>query len=99
MGLTIDYATHCKIEFGAYIQTYEPHDNAMLPRTTGAIALRPTGNAQGGHYFYSLSNGKRLHRTQWTELPIPADVIDQVHKLLGAISDLLPLSFLIGLKC
>ncbi|KAI2498800.1 Reverse transcriptase (RNA-dependent DNA polymerase) [Fragilaria crotonensis] len=47
VGSTIDYATHCKIEFGAYVQTHEPHDNSMTPRTTGAIALRPTGNAQG----------------------------------------------------
>ncbi|KAI2500802.1 Reverse transcriptase (RNA-dependent DNA polymerase) [Fragilaria crotonensis] len=57
VGSTIDYATHCKIEFGAYVQTHEPHDNSMTPRTTGAIALRPTGNAQGGHYFYSLTTG------------------------------------------
>ena len=57
------------------------HDNSMLPRTTGAIELRPTGNAQGEHYFYSLTTGKRLHRTQRTELPMPADVIVRVHKL------------------
>ena len=65
VGSTIDYATHCKIEFGAYVQTHEPHDNSMLPRTTGAIALRPTGNAQGGHYFDSLTTGKHLHRTNY----------------------------------
>ncbi|KAI2501035.1 Reverse transcriptase (RNA-dependent DNA polymerase) [Fragilaria crotonensis] len=93
VGSTIDYATHCKIEFGAYVQTHEPHDNSMLPRTTGAIALRPTGNAQGGHYFYSLTTGKRLHRTQWTELPIPADVIDRVHKLSRRDLELTPLEF------
>ena len=30
VGSTIDYATHCKIEFGAYVQTHEPHNNSML---------------------------------------------------------------------
>ena len=93
LGSTIDYATHCKIEFGAYVQTHEPHDNSMLPRTTGAIALRPTGNAQGGRYFYSLTTDKRLHRTQWTELPMPADVIDRVHKLSRRELKLTPLEF------
>ena len=40
IGSAIDYANHCKIEFGTYVQTHEAHDNTMLPRTTGAIALR-----------------------------------------------------------
>ncbi len=93
VGSTVDYATHCKIEFGTYFQTHEPHDNSMLPQTTGAITLRPTGNVQGGHYFYSLTTGKRLHRTQWTELPMPADVIDRVHKLSRHDLELPPLEF------
>ena len=53
----------------------------MTPRTIGAIALRPTGNQQGGHYFYSLMSGQRLHRTHWTELPMPAEAKDRVHAL------------------
>ena len=81
VGSTIDYANHCQLEFGTYVQTHEPHDNTMLPRTTGAIALRPTGNAQGGHYFYSLTTGRRLNRNQWTVLPMPADVIARIHRL------------------
>lgn len=55
-GVGIDYTKHCLIPFGAYAQTHEQHDNTMSTRTIGAIALRPTGNTQGGHYFYSLSN-------------------------------------------
>jgi hypothetical protein len=39
---------HCRLELGTYVQTHKEHDNTMLPRTIGAIALRPTGNAQGG---------------------------------------------------
>jgi hypothetical protein len=53
----------------------------MTPRTVGALTLRPTGNAQGGYYFYSLMSGQRLHRTHWTELPMPAEVKDRVHGL------------------
>ena len=93
VGSTVDYAAHCKLEFGSYVQTHEPHDNSMLPRTTGAIALRPTGNDQGGHYFYSLTTGRRLNRNQWTELPMPADVVDRVHRLSRRNLELMPLEF------
>ncbi len=80
-GTEIDYSHHCKLEFGAYVQTHEDHDNTMQARTTGAIALRPTGNSQGGYYFMSLSSGRRLNRSHWTELPMPQEVIDRVHIL------------------
>jgi hypothetical protein len=53
----------------------------MVTRTTGAIALRPTGNTQGGYMFYSLTTGRCLSRNQWTMLPMPPDVIDLVNKL------------------
>jgi hypothetical protein len=80
-GSNITYDKHCRLEFGTYVQTHEEHDNSMIPRTTGAIALRPTGNAQGGYYFLSLSTGRRLNRNRWTELPMPAEVIDRIHAL------------------
>ena len=54
VGATLDYHKHCHLEFSEYIQTHEEHDNSMHSRTTGAIALRPTGNVQGGYYFMSL---------------------------------------------
>jgi hypothetical protein len=53
----------------------------MGPRTTGALALYPMGNAQGGYYFFSLSTGHVLKRDRWTELPMPNEVIQQVHCL------------------
>jgi hypothetical protein len=53
----------------------------MATRTTGAIALRPTGNTQGGYYFYSLGTGRRLNRNRWTAIPMPAKVIDRIHTL------------------
>ncbi len=80
-GLVIDYDKHCRIEYGQYVQTHEKHDNTMAARAIGALALRPTGNLQGGHYFFSLMTGKRLHRTHWTELPMPAEVKDRIHAL------------------
>jgi hypothetical protein len=80
-GMSIDYNNHCRLEFGTYVQTHEQHDNSMASRTTGAIALRPTGNAQGGFYFMSLTTGRRISRSQWTELPTPRDVIDRIHAL------------------
>ena len=49
---------HCKVEFRTYVQTHEKHNNSMESRTSGAIALRPSGNEQGGHYFLSLHTGK-----------------------------------------
>jgi hypothetical protein len=80
-GLNVDYKKHCHIQFGQYVQTHEKHDNTMTPCTIGALVLRPTGNQQGGYYFYSLMSGQRLHRTHWTELPMPAKVRDRVHSL------------------
>jgi hypothetical protein len=80
-GLGIDCTKHCRIQFGQHAQTHKKHDNAMTPRTIGAIALRPTGNQQGGHCFHGLMSGKRLHRTHWTELPMPAEAKDRIHAL------------------
>ena len=80
-GTHVDFTKHAKLEFGAYVQAHEEHDNTMATRTTGAIALRPTGNAQGGYYLFSLSTGKVLNRNNWTELPMPNEVIDRVHVL------------------
>jgi len=92
-GQSVDYKRHCRIETGAYVQTHEEHDNSMCPRTIGAIALRPTGNAQGGYYFLSLSTGRRIHRQHFTELPMPDDVIDRVHQLARQSKAALGLTF------
>ncbi len=81
LGTPIDYVKHCQLEFGTYAQVHEDHDNSMASRTTGAIALRPLGNEQGGYYFYSLSSGRVLTRNHWTVLPMPNEVIDRVHVL------------------
>jgi hypothetical protein len=68
-----------KIEFDAYTLVFEDNDptNMVRTRATGAIALTPTGNAQGGYYFMSLTTGRRLSRQQWDELPTPDGVINK----------------------
>jgi hypothetical protein len=78
---SVDYNKHCQLEFGTYVQTHEQHDNGMGSRTTGSLALRPTGNAQGGHHFMSLTSGRRLARNNWTPLPMPQDVIERVRDM------------------
>eukprot|EP00957_Ditylum_brightwellii_P046336 3516129-Ditylum_brightwellii.AAC.1 len=49
-GLEVDYDKYYQLEFGKYVQTHEVHNNSMATGTTGAIALRPTGNSQGGYF-------------------------------------------------
>jgi hypothetical protein len=61
-GVKIDYNKHVQAEFGEYLQFHEEHDNAMHTQTTGAIAMKPSGNAHGGHWFYSLATGLMLDR-------------------------------------
>jgi hypothetical protein len=34
-----------------------------------------------GHFFYSLSTGKRINRSRWTKLPMPDDVVRRIHQL------------------
>ena len=80
-GQVCDYKLHCQLQFGEYARVHESHDNSMATRTTGALALWPTGNLQGGYYFISLATGKRLNRNMWTALPMPNDVIERTNFL------------------
>ena len=83
-GENIDYAKHCRFEFGEYVQCHEEHDNSMAPRTVGALALRPTGNRQGSYYFLSLASGRVITRNHATPLPMPQEVIQRVSDLAAA---------------
>jgi hypothetical protein len=83
-GVKIVYNKHIRAEFGEYVQVHEEHKNTMKTRTTGAIATKPTGNSQGGHWLYSLTTGRMLDRRQWTPLPMPGAVIDRMHALAKA---------------
>jgi hypothetical protein len=77
---------HLRIEFGSYAQVFEANNptNTNKARTTGAIALHPTGNTQGGFYFMSLVTGRRLSRHQFDELPMPDGVIELVEDMASA---------------
>jgi hypothetical protein len=77
-GRHIDYKLHCRIEFGQYVQTHKKHNYNMESQTVGVLTMRPTNNAQGGYYFYSLATGMRLNRTHWTELPMPSSVKERL---------------------
>jgi len=83
-GLHIDHDKHCTLEFGTYAQIHEEHDNSMTSRTSGAIALRPTGNTQGTHYFLNINSGTRVAWNHWTVLPMPNEVIHAIHRLAAA---------------
>ena len=78
-----DY-THMKLEFGSYVHILNDNvpTNTMPALTTGAIVLNSVGNSKGGYYFLNLETGKRVIRNQYTPLPMPKDVIEQVN-LLG----------------
>ena len=79
----MDYEELMKLEFGVYAQVHQENNiiNTNQPRSVGAIALYPSGNAQKTWYFMSLTTGKRLHRRNWTILPMGQEIIEQVHKL------------------
>ena len=74
-GRELSFDKHAVLEFGSYVEMHEEHSNGMEPRTMGAICLGPTGNAQGGHWFFSLTSGSRIVRHHWTALPMPQEVI------------------------
>ena len=46
-----------------------------------ALALCPTGNVQGGFYFYNLATECIISHIRWTSLCIPIEVINVVHEL------------------
>ena len=92
-GQLLDYHNHCRYEFGEYVQTHEVHDNSLLSRTVGAIALRLTGNQQGGYFFMSLHTGRIINRLHATKLPMPSEVIIRVDQLAKAQNMITSLAF------
>jgi hypothetical protein len=75
------------IELGTYVQIFEPTtfaSNTLRSRTTGAIALKSTGNAQGDYFLMSLITGRRLSRHQWTMVPMTDAAIDRVEQMFAS---------------
>jgi hypothetical protein len=79
-GTTLDYNKHCRLPFGAYVETREDNDttNTMVERTRGAICLGPTANFQGSYKFFCLDTGRRVTRKQFREVPMPASVVKRI---------------------
>src|SRR5687768_3287374 len=69
------------LHFGTYVHIHNKTKNTMEARTSGAIALWPTGNLQGGHYFPCLPPGKWISQKHWTVLPAPNEVITFVNNM------------------
>ena len=80
-GQELSFDKHTVLEFGSYVQTHEEHSIGMEPRTIGAICLGPTGNAQGGHWFFSQTSGCHVVHHHWTALPMPQEVILRVSQI------------------
>jgi hypothetical protein len=59
----------CAMGFGWYCQIHEEDHprNGMVQWTQGAILLGPSGNAQRGHKFFTLTTGKVVICWAWTE--------------------------------
>lgn len=57
----------------------DANDNIMLLWTIGALALRTTGKIKGSFYFISLSTRCMITCNWATALPMPDDVIHQIH--------------------
>ena len=68
------------LEFGTYVQIFDDNNpsNTIRARTLGAIALRPTGNANGDYYFLSLATGERVIRHSWTVINMTETAIARV---------------------
>ena len=71
-GTALDFTKHCRIEFGAYVDTHEsPHPtNTMDTRKMPCLNLGPTGNLQGTHKFLNICTGHTVNIQKWTEPPI-----------------------------
>ena len=78
-----DYQHISKLNFGDYVSahTTRQRTNDNNPRSVEAIALYPTGNAQGSWVFMSLLTGHRIYRYQWDVVTMTNTIINQVEAL------------------
>ena len=56
-------------------------ENSLKNRTVPAIALYPSGNAQGSWRFLSLDTMRVVTRDQYTVLPTPKEIVDRINRL------------------
>ena len=82
-GLTFDAQLYCSVKFGSYCQALDeptPLNSTVKRRTLDTLALRPTGNRQGGHYFLHITSWSLIERRKWTIVPMPEHVISLVNQ-------------------
>jgi hypothetical protein len=82
-GTALDYNKHCKLPFGAYIETHEENKqmNSLDEWTRGAICIGPTANFQGSYKFMYLHTGRSITIKPYKEIPMPASVISRVEAM------------------
>jgi hypothetical protein len=81
-GQVLDALKNCVLPFATFchIGHYnEPRNDTDSARTVDALALRPTGNAQGGYFFMRLDTWKRVSRHTWIELPMSDETITLIN--------------------
>ena len=79
-GTRLDYLKDLRIGFGDYCEIFDENaDNSLRQRTVPAIALYPSGNAQGSWKFLSLDTMKVVTRDQYTELPTTPEIINRMN--------------------
>ena len=83
LGRKTDVKKDIRVEFGQYIQATVPNSvtNSMNQRTEGCIALLPKDTTTGSVRFLSLTTLREVIRDQWTELPIPDEVIHRMNEM------------------
>jgi hypothetical protein len=69
------------LPFGTYCQIHEEKllQNSLADRSLGAISLWPSGNAQGGHKFFTLNTSWVITRRSWDVIPMPKSIVDRVN--------------------
>ena len=79
-GRRINVDKELKHGYGDYVQVHTNNvDNSMKERTSGALALMPSGNLEGSWYYYLLSNNDVVKRNKATNLPITDDIINYLN--------------------
>jgi hypothetical protein len=80
-GKVLDFKKN-SLPFGSYCQVHEEKlpPNSLVNRNLGAISLRPSGNAQGEHNFFTLNTSQVITYCQsWDVIPMPKSVVDRVN--------------------
>ena len=79
-GRRINVDKELKHGFGDYVQVHvSTVDNSMVERTSGALAMMPSGNLEGSWYYYQLLNNEIIKRNKATVMPITDEIIAYIN--------------------